>query len=71
MFARLIQPCGKKVALLIPVSAVRRVGQLELLQVLEDGEARLRHIRTGKIYGERVDVLSGIKEGEQVLPWEN
>jgi len=71
MFARLIQPCGKKAALLIPASAVRRVGQLELLQVLEDGQARLRHIRTGKTYGERVDVLSGIREGEQVLPWEN
>jgi len=71
MFARFIQPCGRKTALLVPSSAVRRVGQLELLQVLEGGEARVRHIRTGKTFGERVEVLSGIREGELVLPRED
>ena len=71
MFGRFIQPCGRKSALLIPAAAVRRVGQLELLQVLKDGEALVRHVRTGKTYGERVEVLSGIREGELVLPREN
>jgi RND family efflux transporter MFP subunit len=71
MFGRLLQPCGRKTALLVPGSAVRRVGQLEFLRVWEEGGARIRHVRTGKASGERVEVMSGVREGEQVLPQEN
>jgi RND family efflux transporter MFP subunit len=71
MFGRLVQPGGKKTALLVPASAVRRVGQLELVRMWEEGEARIRHVRTGKTIGERVEVISGVREGEQVLPQEN
>lgn len=67
MFGRLLLPCGKKTALLIPASAVLRSGQLEMVRVLECGEAQMRHIRTGKILGERIEVLSGLREGEQIL----
>jgi multidrug efflux pump subunit AcrA (membrane-fusion protein) len=67
MFGRLLLPCGKKTALLIPASAVRRSGQLELVRVMEGGEPQLRHIRSGKVYGERIEVLSGLREGERVL----
>lgn len=68
MFGRLIQPCGKKTALLIPAAAVVKAGQLEVVRVLEDGKAATRHVRTGKAYGERVEVLSGLREGEKILP---
>jgi len=67
MFGRLLLPCGKKTALLIPASAVHRSGQLELVRVMEGGEAQLRHIRSGKVYGDRIEVLSGLREGERVL----
>jgi len=68
MFGRFIQPCGRKSALLVPASAVTRAGQLEIVRVLENGEARVRHVRTGKTYGELVEVLSGLREGERILP---
>jgi len=67
MFGRLLLPCGTKTALLIPASAVHHSGQLELVRVLEGGEAQLRHVRTGKVYGDRIEVLSGLREGERIL----
>jgi RND family efflux transporter MFP subunit len=67
MFGRLLLPCGRKTALLIPASAVFRSGQLEMVRVLEGGEAQVRHIRTGKISGDRIEVLSGLREGERIL----
>jgi multidrug efflux pump subunit AcrA (membrane-fusion protein) len=33
----------------------------------QEGIARLRLIKTGKIYGDRVEVLSGLTEGEQIV----
>ncbi len=67
MFGRLLLPCGTKTALLIPASAVLRSGQLEMVRVLEGGEAQIRHIRAGKLYGDRIEVLSGLREGEKIL----
>ncbi len=66
-FGRFLQTCGKKTALLIPAGAVTRSGQLEMVRVLENGEARTRHVKTGKAHGERVEILSGLREGEKVL----
>jgi len=66
-FGRFLQPCGKKTALLIPLAAVSRSGQLEMVKVLEDGEARTRHVKTGKTHGDRIEVLSGLREGDKVL----
>jgi RND family efflux transporter MFP subunit len=70
MFGRLILPCGKKAVLLVPTSRVTRVGQLEIVRVLEEAETRVRHVRTGKTYGDSVEVLSGLREGERILPRE-
>ena len=66
-FGRFLQPCGRKAALLVPAAAVSRSGQLEMVRVLEEGEARTRHVKTGKAHGDRVEVLSGLREGEKVL----
>jgi len=66
-FGSLRAPCGRHAALLIPATAVTRTGQLESVRLLVDGAARVRHIRTGKPYGDQVEVLSGLQEGEQVL----
>ena len=68
MFGRVIQACGARPALLLPREAVSRVGQLETVSVLEpDGASRQRHVRTGKSFGERVEVLSGLAAGEMVV----
>ncbi len=66
-FGRFLQPCGKKVELLIPAAAVTRSGQLEMVRVVEGAEVRSRHVRTGKTHGDQVEVLSGLREGETVL----
>lgn len=54
-------------ALMIPSTAVIRYGQLEAVKVVEGQRLTTRHIRTGKTYGEQVEVLSGLREGETIL----
>jgi multidrug efflux pump subunit AcrA (membrane-fusion protein) len=50
------------------VKAVVQQGQLQGVYVVDStNTARLRLIQTGKTYGERVEVLAGLREGEQVL----
>jgi multidrug efflux pump subunit AcrA (membrane-fusion protein) len=46
---------------------VMRSGQLESVRVEMEGGSRTRNVRTGKTYGNRVEVLSGLLEGEQVV----
>lgn len=66
-FGWLEQSCGQHVALLIPVSAVQYLGQLEVVRVLSDGRQSMRHIRTGKTIGDRIEVISGLRAGEIVM----
>lgn len=69
MFGRLLIPQGTRQQLLIPAAAVRRVGQLEMVQVLQDGPSpRLvdRYVTTGEVEGDMIEVLSGLSPGEQV-----
>jgi len=67
IFATLRAPCGTHVAVLIPSGAVIRKGQLEMVRVLEAGSPRLRDVKTGVTYGDRTEVLSGLRAGEQML----
>ena len=66
-FAWVEQACGQRSALLVPAAAVSRSGQLESVLLLEQGVPKLRHVRTGKAYGEQVEVLSGLRQGDVVL----
>lgn len=66
-YAWVEQSCGQRSVLLIPANAVSRSGQLESVRVVEEGIAKLRHIRTGKIYAGQVEVLSGLKVGDKVV----
>ncbi|MGD0961358.1 MAG: efflux RND transporter periplasmic adaptor subunit [Methylomonas sp.] len=58
---------GEQSALLIPVSAIVHYGQLQAVKIVEGGLLHTRHIRTGKQYGEQLEVLSGLHEGETIL----
>ena len=51
----------------MPRRAVRKVGQLELVDVAENGVASRRAIRTGRTLDKDVEVLSGLRAGEQVV----
>lgn len=73
MFGRLLISEGERRQLLVPASAVRRVGQLEMVQVIDEAEggegsiARRRFVRTGQRVDGKVEILAGLDEGERVL----
>lgn len=61
-------PKGERPALLLPRSALIERGQLQSVFVVEEGNvARLRLVTTGKRYGDRVEILSGLKAGDAVV----
>jgi membrane fusion protein, multidrug efflux system len=58
---------GELKALTVPRTAVVDRGQLEGVYVVNaNGIAEYRLVKTGKILGERVEILSGLSDGEQV-----
>ncbi len=68
LFAWLEQSCEEhQNVLLIPVSAVLHYGQLEAVKIAEAKGVYTRHIRTGKQRGDKIEVLSGLREGETIL----
>ena len=66
-FGRVSVPVAETKLLLVPQSAVLKRGQMEIVFVAKDGKAALRLVKTGKVLDARVEVLSGIEEGEQVI----
>jgi len=59
---------GQKQAITIPLRAVTERGQLVSVFVVDDsGAARVRLIKTGKSYGDRIEVLTGLSEGERIV----
>lgn len=67
MFARMRIPLEEEQVLVVPRQAVRNVGQLELVEVVEREHASRRAVRTGRTFDENVEVLSGLREGEEVV----
>lgn len=66
-FGRVSVPVGEARLLLVPQNAVLKRGQMEIVFVAQAGKAALRLVKTGKVLEGRVEVLSGIEEGEQVI----
>jgi multidrug efflux system membrane fusion protein len=59
---------GQRKVLAIPQVAIVQQGQLTSAFVVDQtGVARLRLVKTGKTFGDRIEVLSGLSEGEQIL----
>ncbi|MEW6443324.1 MAG: efflux RND transporter periplasmic adaptor subunit [bacterium] len=69
MFGRLEIPTGSVTPLTCSRRAVRTVSSIELVWVVggPDQAPERRYIRTGRMYGDRVEVLSGLREGESVI----
>jgi membrane fusion protein, multidrug efflux system len=73
MFGRLLIPLGEEDVLVIPRAAVRRVGQLDIVDVAEpaaDSKGKLvlrrRIVQLGRDFDDQVQVLSGLRVDEQV-----
>ena len=78
MFGRILIPVGDEQVLALSRQAVRRVGQLELVEAVDNGRPMQRAIRTGRLLGDlrdengqdlrdQVEVLSGLRQGERVV----
>ncbi|MCB9857478.1 MAG: efflux RND transporter periplasmic adaptor subunit [Phycisphaerales bacterium] len=67
MFGRLLIPLESEPVLVIPAGAVRRVGQLDLVRVVADGEVQRRAVKLGRALDGEIEILSGLREGERVV----
>jgi membrane fusion protein (multidrug efflux system) len=68
MFGRLLIPIGKIDKMYLPIAAVTQVGQLDFVIVKTEQGAVRRYVRLGpRGSDERVEVVSGLKAGEQIL----
>lgn len=68
MYARMLIPSDNESVISIPKDRIAQVGQLSVVWVNDNGQPQRRFIRVGKLLDENsVSVISGLKEGEQVL----
>ncbi len=66
-FARVHLTQSQVKTLFIPKSAVSKYGQMERVFVVDDDQARLCLVRTGKSTGERIEIISGLSPGDTVI----
>jgi len=68
MFGRLMIPIGQVDKVFIPLAAVTRVGQLDFVVVKTQQGAVRRYVRLGQPGpDERVEIISGLKAGDQII----
>jgi RND family efflux transporter MFP subunit len=68
MFARLIFVVGEHSRLLVPIDRIARVGKLDVVWVNQQGTILKRLIKTGRQHGTEIEVLSGLEDGDMILP---
>ncbi|MEJ2730062.1 MAG: efflux RND transporter periplasmic adaptor subunit [Deltaproteobacteria bacterium] len=67
LYGRVDIPYGIYRSLVVPMAAVREVGQLHLVTVLDvDGYPHRRFVTLGRRHDDLVEVLTGLQEGEEV-----
>jgi RND family efflux transporter MFP subunit len=66
MFGRLLIPVRERRVVLIPRRAIQRIGQLEVVTAELEGRWQQIFVTTGKVMGDNVEVLSGLKGDETV-----
>lgn len=66
MFGRLLVPIEARKVVTLPDSAVRKIGQLEMVRVKTDEGWQDSFVRTGRRVGDRIEILSGLDGSETV-----
>lgn len=66
MFVKAAFQIGEAERLLIPALAVVQRSEVTAVYVSANGDVRLRQVRIGHSFGDQVEVLAGLVEGEQV-----
>jgi Membrane-fusion protein len=67
MFGRIYIPLEEEEITVVPAAAIKRVGQLEIVQVAEDESLRRRNIQTGRSIGADMEVLAGLRPAKKWL----
>ncbi len=67
MFGRIFIPLEDEKLLVVPAEAVRQVGQLDEVDVVEGGKRLRRAVQLGRSFDHDREVLSGLKAGERVV----
>jgi RND family efflux transporter MFP subunit len=67
IFGRAAFQLGSRQVLAIPAGAVTERGQLQSVFIVDNGRARTRLITLGEKANDRVEALSGLTAGEQVI----
>ena len=67
MFGRLRIELGERPAVLVPAAAIRRIGQLELVTLEENGRRLQLHVKTGAVHDGLIEVLSGLDGSERLV----
>ncbi len=66
-FGRVWVDEAPRLGMLLPKSAVYRVGQLEMVHVAEGSRMVTRMVRTGGAVGDQIEILSGLRDGDVVV----
>lgn len=66
-FGRVAVPVAETNIITVPVDAVIKRGQMEIVFVIRDGRASLRLVKTGRTIGDTIEILSGLEEDEQIV----
>lgn len=66
MFGRISLPLDSETIVVIPIAAVKHVGQLTLVDMVEDGNLIRRSLQIGRTIGDDFEVLAGVIPGEKV-----
>jgi RND family efflux transporter MFP subunit len=67
MFGRIFIPLDEEEIVVVPTDAVDRVGQLDMVRVVEGQSLRRRSIQLGRKLEQGYEVLAGLRPGEKVV----
>ena len=67
MFGTLLIPIGRQKVLVIPATAIRHVGELDLVTLLEHGRRVRQTVQPGRHLGALREILAGLTVGQRVV----
>ncbi|MFZ0888797.1 MAG: efflux RND transporter periplasmic adaptor subunit, partial [Candidatus Binataceae bacterium] len=67
MFARATFTTGSETVLTVPRDAIEEVGQLDTARVISEGRIQTQMVSLGRRFGDRVEVLAGLRAGQRVI----
>ena len=66
-FVRLSVPVGEITSMRVPANAVVQRGQMEIVFAVENQHARLHLVKTGRLFKDETEILSGLDSGDSVV----